>query len=99
MCNMKKMRAVLAALAACGILSAGTALAAPVELTLEDSVNLALENNPQVKIAMLDEMKAEASLDEAEANRGFTLGYVHNAGRSKMEGFTAITAFCRHRIR
>lgn len=86
MCNMKKMRAVLAALAACGILSAGTALAAPVELTLEDSVNLALENNPQVKIAMLDEMKAEASLDEAEANRGFTLGYVHNAGRSKMEG-------------
>ena len=93
MCNMKKMRAVLAALAACGILSAGTALAAPVELTLEDSVNLALENNPQVKIAMLDEMKAEASLDEAEANRGFTLGYVHNAGRSKMEGFTAENSF------
>lgn len=93
MYNMKKMRAVLAALAACGILSAGTALAAPVELTLEDSVNLALENNPQVKIAMLDEMKAEASLDEAEANRGFTLGYVHNAGRSKMEGFTAENSF------
>lgn len=93
MCNMKKMRAVLAALAACGILSAGTALAAPVELTLEDSVNLALENNPQVKIAMLDEMKAKASLDEAEANRGFTLGYVHNAGRSKMEGFTAENSF------
>lgn len=93
MYNVKKMRAVLAALAACGILSAGTALAAPVELTLEDSVNLALENNPQVKIAMLDEMKAEASLDEAEANRGFTLGYVHNAGRSKMEGFTAENSF------
>ncbi len=93
MYNMKKMRAIFAALAACGILSAGTVMAAPVELTLEDSVKLALENNPRVKIAMLDEMKAEASLDEAEANRGITLGYVHNAGRSKMEGFSAKNDF------
>lgn len=93
MYNMKKMRAVLAALAACGILSAGTVMAAPVELTLQESVDLALENNPRVKIAMLDEMRAEAGLDEAQANRGFTLGYVHNAGRSKMEGFSAENSF------
>lgn len=93
MYNMKKMRAVLAALAACGILSAGTVMAAPVELTLQESVDLALENNPRVKIAMLDEMRAEAGLDEAKANRGFTLGYVHNAGRSKMEGFSAENSF------
>ncbi|MBO5245013.1 MAG: TolC family protein [Selenomonadales bacterium] len=91
--NMKKLRAVLAALAACGILSAGTTMAAPVELTLQESVNLALENNPRMKLAMLDEMKAEAGLDEAQANRGFTLGYVHNAGRSKMEGFSAENSF------
>ena len=91
--NMKKLRAVLAALAACGILSAGTTMAAPVELTLQESVNLALENNPRMKLAMLDDMKAEAGLDEAQANRGFTLGYVHNAGRSKMEGFSAENSF------
>lgn len=86
MYNMKKMRAVLAALAACGILSAGTVMAAPVDLTLNDSVNLALENNPQVKIAMLNEMRAEASLDEAEANRGLTLGYNYSMIRAKHEG-------------
>lgn len=93
MYNMKKMRAVLAALAACGILSAGTAMAAPVELTLEDSVNLALENNPEVKIAMINEKKAEASLDEAEANRGFTLGYNYSMARAKYEGFSAANDF------
>ena len=93
MYNMKKMRAVLAALAACGILSAGTAMAAPVELTLADSVNLALENNPSLKIAMLEEKKAEASLDEAEGNRGFTLGYNYSAARSKKEGFSAANDF------
>ena len=93
MYNMKKMRAVLAALAACGILSAGTVMAAPVELTLNDSVNLALENNPQVKLAMLDEMKAEASLDEAEANRGFTIGYNYSMIRAKQEGFSASNDF------
>ncbi len=89
MYNVKKFRAVLAALAACGILSAGTVMAAPVELTLEDSVNLALENNPEVKIAMINEKKAEASLDEAEANRGFTLGYNYSMVRAKQEGFSA----------
>jgi outer membrane protein TolC len=91
--TMKKMRAVLAALAACGILSAGTVMAAPVELTLNESVNLALENNPQVKLAMLDEMRAEASLDEAEANRGFTLGYNYSMVRAKHEGFSASNDF------
>lgn len=93
MYNMKKMRAVLAALAACGILSAGTVMAAPVELTLADSVNLALENNPSLKIAMLEEKKAEASLDEAEGNRGFTLGYNYSAARMKNEGFSATNDF------
>lgn len=93
MYNMKKMRAALAALAACGILSAGTAFAAPVELTLEESVNLALENNPSVKIAMLNEKKAEASLDEAKGNRGFTIGYNYNMSRSKHEGISAFNEF------
>jgi len=51
------------------MLNASVAFAAPVELSLSDSVALALKNNPSIKIAQSDKDKSKWSVDEAKAGR------------------------------
>ncbi|WP_346353600.1 TolC family protein [Azotosporobacter soli] len=65
-----------------GILLAGqTSLvqAAPTELTLEDSVRLALQNNPTVKIAVQDKASAQYGIKIAEGALLPSVGYTHTA--------------------
>lgn len=74
----------LAALLAGGFLLANSAyaLAAPVDLSLDDSIALALKNNPAVKIAESGKEKSYWSLQEAKAGKGFNLDLSHSAARS-----------------
>lgn len=51
------------------MLNASVAFAAPVELSLSDSVALALKNNPSIKMAQSDKEKSKWSVDEAKAGR------------------------------
>jgi outer membrane protein len=70
------------ALVACGLLLMNAAaLAAPTELTLEDSIALALKNNPTVKIAESDRDKASWAVREAQAGQGPTISYNHKDTR------------------
>lgn len=61
------LRKKIAGLLACGylVLSTGTGFAAPIELSLAESVDLALKNNPAIKIAFIDKTKAEGKLAQA----------------------------------
>ncbi|MDR3592283.1 MAG: TolC family protein [Negativicutes bacterium] len=69
----------LAAVVAGGIFLANSAcvLAAPVELSLDDSIALTLKNNPTIKIAEAGKQKSLWGIDQAEAGKGFVLNYNH----------------------
>ncbi|HML89513.1 MAG TPA: TolC family protein [Methylomusa anaerophila] len=58
-----------------------TVAAAPMELTLDDSVALALKNNPSIKMAEADLTKAGWSLNQAKAGKGPTLSFSHTDSR------------------
>jgi len=55
--------------------------ASPVELSLDDSINLALKNNYDIKIAKSDREKYLWAIDQAKANKGVALSYTHTAER------------------
>ncbi|MDR3561800.1 MAG: TolC family protein [Negativicutes bacterium] len=73
----------LAVLFAGGMLLVSSAgvQAAPVELSLDDSIALALKNNPSIKIAEAGKFKSQWGIEQAEAGKGFTLGYTHTDKR------------------
>lgn len=69
---------VLMAAVLAGLVSAQTAFAAataPVELTLDKAVNMALETNATVKISEADKAVAKAQQDAAKASRWFTIDF------------------------
>ncbi len=69
---------------ACGyMLLSAVALAAPVELSLDDSVALALKNNPALKIAQSDRDVAAWTVREKLADYGPSLDYTHNDRRAQ----------------
>lgn len=47
-----------------------SALAAPIELSLDDSINLALKNNYDIKYALAAREQAYWSLKESKQNKG-----------------------------
>lgn len=57
-------------------------LAAPVELTVEDSIALALRNNHDVRYARSAQDKAYWALKQAKGNKGISLDYTNLAERS-----------------
>lgn len=73
----------LAATLVGGVMLTGsvTGLAAPVELTLEESIALALQNNPTIKISQADRDKAQWVVREAQAAKGPSLTINHTASR------------------
>lgn len=79
------LRKKIAGILACGYLvfSAGTGLAAPIELSLDESVAMALRNNPAVKIAEADKERAKGSLTEARAGKLPTIGLSHTESRTE----------------
>lgn len=60
------------------------AQAAPLELSLDDSVALALKNNPTMKIAQAQQDKAAWGVKQAQAARGFSVDYSYTQMRSDM---------------
>ena len=66
-----KLKKQLAAVFACGYLvfTTGTGFAAPIELSLEESVALALKNNPAVKIAEAEKFSAQGGVQAAKAGK------------------------------
>jgi len=54
----------------------------PSTLTLSDSITLALENNPAMKIAQSNEQKAAWGVNEAKSHNGLSLGYNYSLGRT-----------------
>jgi outer membrane protein len=65
-------------------LSIQTALAAGEELTLDESIQLALANNPKVKIALAEAENAFWQFKEAKADKLPVLNYSHTASRLKL---------------
>lgn len=54
----------------------------PATLTLADSITLALENNPAMKIAETNQEKANWGVKQAEAHKGFSLDYNYTLART-----------------
>lgn len=59
-----------------------SALAAPLELSLDDSVALALKNNQTIIIAAAGKDKARWGIEQAEAGKGFSIDYTHSDVRT-----------------
>ncbi len=68
-------------LALCGSVSAGLAQAAPLDLTLDDAVRLALQNNYAIKIAVADRRAAVGKIAENQAQALPNLSYAHTEAR------------------
>ncbi len=84
MSQLLKGKKRFALVVACGyMLLSAVALAAPVELSLDESVALALKNNPALKIAESDRDKASWTVRENLAGYGPSVGYTHNDKRSE----------------
>lgn len=84
---MTKTKALkqLTAIVACSfmVMNHASVLAAPIELSLEDSIILALKNNPSIKMASADKAGAIWKISEAEAAKGFSFNYTHTDTRYK----------------
>jgi outer membrane protein TolC len=65
----------------------------PIELSLNDSVILALKNNQNIKIANLNREKTYWALKQAEAGKGFTFGYTHTGERYNTPPSTLIPRY------
>lgn len=63
------------------MLTTAAALAAPVELTLDESISMALKNNPSIKMADADREKADWAVDSAKAGKLPKLSYDFTASR------------------
>lgn len=81
---MRSNQLVIRILAVISILGALTqiALANPLELSLEDSIHLALTNNPKIKTAAAQKEQALWGVDEAKGMKGFSLTYSNTSMRS-----------------
>ncbi|MBP2643627.1 MAG: outer rane efflux protein [Firmicutes bacterium] len=64
------------------------ALAAPVELSLNDSISLALKNSSSMKIAKADKETSVWAVAEAKAKFGPCLTYSHKDTRTGLPAFT-----------
>ncbi|MEN6412094.1 MAG: TolC family protein [Veillonellales bacterium] len=65
------------------ILNAAVAMADPVELSLDDSVALALKNNPSISVSDADKEKAAWAVDTAKAGRKPVLNWTNTDAHLK----------------
>jgi len=59
-----------------------TALAAPLELTLDESIALTYKNNPALQIVEARQEQSVWALKEAQTNKNLSLDYTHTDMRS-----------------
>lgn len=67
------------------VFNTAAVLAAPVELSLDDSIAMALKNNPSIKMADADREKAGWTVDEAKAGKAPALSYNFAGNHSKAQ--------------
>lgn len=89
------VRKMAVLLAGSVLLAGGIAAAAPVELTLDDSIALALKNNPQMQVAEANIMNAQGMLNQAKAGGRpvVSLGHTDSRGEthSPFSGSTTVS--------
>ncbi len=85
----------LGALLAGGLLVFNTAavFADPIELSLDDSVTMALKNNPSIKMALADKDKANWAINEAKAGKGVSIDFTHSDSRLHSEAAGTYNSF------
>lgn len=74
------------------VLNTAAVLAAPVELSLDESIVMALQKNPAIKIADADREKAEWLISEAKGGKMPTLSLAHSDSWGKSEIDNVMTA-------
>lgn len=62
-------------------LSSASAFAEAIDLNLEESIELALKNNQDIKMSAADNESAKWALKEAKGAKGFSLGFEHKDAR------------------
>ncbi|HEY3426445.1 MAG TPA: TolC family protein, partial [Negativicutes bacterium] len=67
--------------------------AAPVELSLEDSIALALTNNYDIKYAKSAREKADWAMKESKKNKGVSIGYTHTDQRYNTPPSTSLPEY------
>ncbi|SFL62231.1 TolC family protein [Pelosinus propionicus] len=65
------------------IFNAAIALAAPIELSLDESIEMALNSNPAIKMADAERKSAEWGISEAKGGKGPSFTYTHVDERYK----------------
>lgn len=65
------------------VLNTVVVMAAPVELSLDDSIIMALQNNPSIKMADADRESAQWAISEAKGAKMFSIDLAHSDTRSK----------------
>lgn len=80
--NWKKHLAVVLA-GGLFTLAATPVWANAIDLTLDESINMALNNNKSIKISGTEVDSAKWAVEEAKGGKGFKLGYTHTDARGK----------------
>lgn len=65
------------------VFNAAIALAAPIELSLDESIEMALNSNPAIKMADAERKSAEWGISEAKGGKGPSFTYAHVDERYK----------------
>jgi len=95
-----KKRLALALSAGFLVLHTSAVMAAPVELSLNDSIMMALQNNPTIKIADADRKSAELGIDVAKVYKvpSFSLTHSDNRYKAYSSGNSYITNYSSNEI-
>ncbi|MDU4960919.1 MAG: TolC family protein [Sporomusaceae bacterium] len=83
--TLRSRRLASALIGGCLLLNTAFGFAAPYELTLEESIRLALANNPAIKIAETEQEKAGWAVKEAQAGKAPTLNLGHTSSRGQFD--------------
>jgi len=62
----------------------GFVSAASVELSLDESISMALQNNPAIKIATVDKIKADWALSQARGGKGPAVSFNYTGSRGTL---------------
>ena len=66
------------------LLNTAVVFAAPMELTLEDSIKMALANNPAIRIADADRVTADWVVKQAKGGNALSINVNHSDGRGEI---------------
>ncbi len=71
------------------VFNTAVVMAAPIELSLDESINMALQNNPAIKMADADRESAQWALKEANGAKMPTITLTHTDRRTRAYSYVA----------